>query len=152
LDFLREETIDVAVSCTEINSGGLISYPIWTIPLVAVMSSAHPFALRSGLQFGEVLEEASVVADSELRHGCGALRTALDIAPVSGVSVLIEMAASGIAVGIAPLTQLDSLMRPDIAIARLSDPSMVITVYVILRRKGQVSACGRFLRRALESS
>jgi len=151
-NYLRDDAIDVAVSCTEINSGGLISYPVWTIPLVAVMSSAHPFALRNGLQLGEVLDESFVVADSELRQGCGALRTALDVAPVSGVSVLIEMAASGIAVGIAPLTQLDGLVRPDIAVARLGDPSMVITVYVILRRKGQASGCGRFLRRALEAT
>lgn len=151
-EYLRDDVIDLAISCTEINSGGLISYPIWTIPLVAVMSSAHPFAPKAGLRLGEVLEEWPVVAESEVRQACGALRTALEVVPVSGVSVLVEMAASEIAVGIAPLTQLNGLVRPEIAITGLSDPSMVITVYIVLRRKGQVSACGRFLRRAMEIS
>jgi DNA-binding transcriptional LysR family regulator len=150
--YLRDDVIDVAVSCTEMNSGGLISHAIWSIPLVAVVSVHHPLALRSSLQLDELLDQPSVIADPELRQGCGALRSAVEVSPISGASVLVEMAASGIAVGIAPLSQLEGLMRPDIAVAKFDNPGMVITVYVILRRRGQASACGRLLLRAIAAA
>jgi DNA-binding transcriptional LysR family regulator len=152
LDYLRDDVIDLAISCTEINASDLISHPIWTVPLAAVMSSAYPFSQKAGLRLGEVLDESSVVVESEVRQGCGALRTALDVSPVSAVSVLIEMAAAGMAVGIAPITQLGGLIRPEITVTALSDPSMIMTVYLILRSKVLANTCERFIRRASEDS
>jgi len=150
VDYLRDDAIDLAISCSEINTGGLVSHPIWTAPLAAIMSCAYPFSQKAGLRLSEVLEESSVLVESEVRQACGALRTALDVTPVSAVSVLIEMAAAGMAVGIAPLTQLIGLLRPEITVAELSDPSLIVTVYLIVPCKDPASTCERFMRRALE--
>jgi DNA-binding transcriptional LysR family regulator len=150
--YLKDGAIDVAVSCTEIYSGGLISHPIWSVPLVAVISVSHPLAVKTSLQLEEVLDQPSVIADSELRQGCGALRSAMEVSSVSGASAVVEMAASGIAVGIAPLSQLAGLTRPDIVVTKFDDPGMIITAYVILRRTEKLSACGRLLCRALQPS
>jgi len=110
------------------------------------------FCAKAGLRLAEVLDESSVVAESEVRQGCGPLRSPLDIAPVSAVSVLIEMAAAGMAVGIAPVTQLSGLMRPEIAVTALSDPTLIMTVYLIMRHKDQAGPCERSIRRALEAT
>jgi DNA-binding transcriptional LysR family regulator len=95
-----------------------------------------------------VPREACVATDPELLYAHPALELALTVHSVASRSILVEMVASGLAVGILMAAQAETFQRTDIRVVPFEDREFAVTTYALCQSDSLSEPCARFVDRA----
>jgi DNA-binding transcriptional LysR family regulator len=145
---LHGDWLDIVLSPTPSESEGISSHVLWSDPLVAIVPHHHRYAACATIAASELTRYSGWSCHPELIHAHPALELALTVHSVGSRSILVEMVASGLAVGILLAAQAEALRRPDIRIVPFEDREFAVTTYALCRSDLLSEPCARFLERA----
>ena len=137
---LRADLYDAGFAQTTEVGEGIITEPVWTDPLVAVIPARHPLLahkrvpLESLLQFPLVLCRPDI-CEGSTRQIERLLRT-IDIEPkvaehVVTHDLLLTLIAAGYGVGLTSTSQIDASRHADVVVRPLAEEGVVLTTYLL---------------------
>lgn len=145
---LHANWVDIALSPIPARDEDVNTQVLWSDPLVAIVPQRHRYAAQATLAVSELKRYSSWACHPELLHAHPALDLALTVLGVPSRSILVEMVASGLAVGIVLAAQAETLQRPDIRIVPFEDRELSVTTYALCRSNPLTEPCARFVDRA----
>lgn len=108
---LREESIDVLITCSKPDGKEFVSLPLANDELVLVMAPQHPLALRDSVAVADlqqesiILENQATLSRSKLIESFEHLRTPLNVSFESGSAEMVKKLATR-SIGVAVLPRL----------------------------------------------
>jgi DNA-binding transcriptional LysR family regulator len=139
--------LDLVLSPVPAREEGINSHALWSDPLVAIVPHDHRYAAGTTIAASELKQYSGWSCHPELLYAHQALELALTVHTVASRSILVEMVASGLAVGILLAGQAETLQRPDIRIVPFDDREFGVTTYALCRGDPLSEPCARFLDR-----
>jgi len=140
--------LDLVLSPAPARDEGFTSHALWSDPLVAIVPLHHRYAAKSTVAVSDLKLYSGWSCHPELLCAHAALELALTVNGIASRSVLVEMVASGLAVGILLATQTEHLRSPDIRVLPFDDPELTATTYALCRNDPLPEPCARFVERA----
>jgi DNA-binding transcriptional LysR family regulator len=145
---LHANWLDIALSPIPARDEDINTQLLWSDPLVAIVPQRHRYAASAPIAVSELKQYSGWSCHPELLHAHPALDLALTVHGVANRSILVEMVASGLAVGILLAAQAETLQRPDIRIVPFEDRELNVTTYALCRCNPLTEPCARFVERA----
>lgn len=156
LESLREGMVDIGFALSNAVTDDAIAEPVWNDRWFVVLPVRHPLLAYVEVPLDQVLRYQLVLYQPDAGEGGHpALRALLESSDASpkvveqtgSLGVMLTLVGAGYGIGFAPALQLQTLLRPDIAIRPLAGPPCLLSTY-LLRRQGESSPLlQRFLQR-----
>ncbi len=137
---LRSGDFNVGFAYTLDVGDGVIAVPVWTDPLVVVVSARHPLLVHKQVPLVDLTRYPLVMADPSLFGQCNCeldrlLQTATGkpgvVEHVASMDMMLTLVAAGYGVGFANATRIGVCHRPDIVTRPLAAPNVVHTTYLL---------------------
>ncbi|WP_164133134.1 LysR family transcriptional regulator [Stenotrophomonas maltophilia] len=137
---LRSGSFNVGFAYTADVGDEVVAEPIWTDPLVVVVSTRHPLLVHKQIPLEDLIRYPFVMADPRLFGRCNCelerlLRTATGkpsvVEYVASMDMMLTLVAAGYGVGFANATRIRVLNRPDIVMRPLATPNVIHTSYLL---------------------
>jgi DNA-binding transcriptional LysR family regulator len=143
---LHADWLDIVISPVAARHDDISSHALWSDPLVAIVPHHHSYAAGTAIAVSELKGYSGWSCHPELMYAHPALERASTVRSVVSRSILVEMVASGFAVGILLKAQAEALHRSDIRIVPFED--LAVTTFALCRSAPLSEPCARFLDRA----
>lgn len=137
---LRSGTFNAGFAFTAEVGDGIVAEPIWTDPLVVVVSSRHPLLVHKKIPLEDLIRYPFVMADPRLFGRCNCelerlLHTAMGrpivAEHVASIDMMLTLVAAGYGIGFANAARIGVCRRPDIVTRPLAAPNVVHTTYLL---------------------
>ena len=155
---LRDGLLDIGLAPCPMDDDGLRSEPLWAAPLAAVLPARHELSGVRQLLPSTLLRRADVVCHRDLRRVLasipelqglvGDLKQRARCASIASLPVLLEMVASGLAVGVTLAPQVDSTRRLDVVVRTFESTAASATTYAVFPAAETPEKISRILSRA----
>lgn len=155
---LREGSLDIGLAPCPVDAEGLRSEPLWVAPLAAILPANHRLSNTRQLLQPAQLRSSEVVCHPdlqrivesipEMRGLVGLSKQGVGSVSVASLPMLLEVVASGFAVGIVLAPQVDSTRRLDVVVRQLDTSVAFATMHALLPAVETPENVGRILARA----
>jgi DNA-binding transcriptional LysR family regulator len=155
---LRDGLLDIGLAPCPMDGDGLRSEPLWAAPLAAVLPASHELSGVRLLPPSALLRRADVVCHRDLRQALASIpemrglvgdsKQRARCASIASLPVLLEMVASGLAVGVTLAPQVDSTRRLDVVVRTFESTAASATTYAVLPAAETPEKVARVLSRA----
>ena len=155
---LRDGLLDMGLTPCPMDGDGLRSEPLWAAPLAAVLPAGHELSTVRQLSPSALSRRADVVCHRDLRQVLASIPAMRDLvgdpkhrahcASIASLPVLLEMVASGLAVGVTLAPQVDSTRRLDVVVRTFESAAASATTYAVLPAAETAEKVARVLSRA----
>ena len=139
---LHAGSLDAGFAFAPVNNNGIQTDPVWVDPVMAILPSRHPLAIKHQIALKEIAVQRLVLCGGDagldrniqlqaLLSGTGDLPNVVGHA--ENHQVQLTLVGAGYGIGLVPAAYAKTIQRPDILVRPIASPPPLIKTFLVYR-------------------